>query len=223
MEVVVEPLAGGAGRLQKGLQGIAESEVAPGPYVHIHYLRPPDREQIYVQRLIAVEDGALITLARDLQFDPPMTIEGQVALERESVAIWFTFPNAWHDIGIFHRADGSVSGVYANILTPPVLSPHPQGYRWDTTDLFLDVWMPTGGGHTLLDVDQFHEAEDRGEMPDNLARKAEREAGRILQELERGAWPPPVVARWTLERALAVESTLVADGAPGAPPSEDGD
>ena len=112
------------------------------PLVHIHYLRPPDREQIYTQYLISEEGGVKVTYAHDLKFESPIRIAGAVVLETGSEVIWFTFPGAWHDIGIFHRADGSVTGPYANILTPCVFE---DGGIWRTTDLFLDLWIdPTG-------------------------------------------------------------------------------
>ena len=88
------------------------------PLVHIHYLRPPDRERVYTQYLIYEEEGVKVTYAHNLNFESPKRIAGAVVLEAGSEAIWFTFPGAWHDIGIFHRADGSFTGTYANILDP---------------------------------------------------------------------------------------------------------
>ena len=67
--------------------------------------------------------------------------EAEVALERGSDAVWFTFPGLWHDIGRFHRSDGTFTGIYANILTPPLIQP--DGV-WHTTDLFLDLWQKPG-------------------------------------------------------------------------------
>ncbi|HSG46956.1 MAG TPA: DUF402 domain-containing protein, partial [Longimicrobiales bacterium] len=110
------------------------------PTVRIHYRRPPNRVQVFEQTLI--HDGAdvKVTLARDLPYEP-MRIEGEVVLEPGSDVVWFTFPGRWHDIGRFHRADGTFTGLYANLLTPPVLD----GTEWDTTDLFLDVWLTPDG------------------------------------------------------------------------------
>ncbi len=72
------------------------------PLVHIHYLRLPDRERIYTQHLISEEEGVKVTYALDLKFESPIRIAGAVVLETGSEVIWFTFPGAWHDIGIFH-------------------------------------------------------------------------------------------------------------------------
>ena len=88
------------------------------PLVHIYYLRPPDREQIFTQHLIWEDAQVKITFSTDLTFDPPLRIDDEIVLETGSQVIWFTFPDAWHDVGLFHRADGTFTGTYANILTP---------------------------------------------------------------------------------------------------------
>lgn len=168
------------------------------PRVQIHYRRIPDQERIYDQRVVLERDDVIITLSEPLDLPAPMTRDGRVMLEAGSLALWFTFPNAWHDIGQFHRADGSETGIYANILTPPLL----EGEHWYTTDLLLDVWWPTGGGVELLDEDEFDEALHAGQIDPKVALRARAEADRIMEEAAGGAWPPRVVEEWTLERAL---------------------
>jgi predicted RNA-binding protein associated with RNAse of E/G family len=171
------------------------------PLVHIHYLRPPDREQIFTQYLISEEERVKVTYARDLKFDPSIVIAGAVALETGSEVIWFTFPGAWHDIGIFHRADGSVTGTYANILTPCVFE---EGGVWRTTDLFLDLWIG-GDGHILtLDKDELQEAEARGWVDPDTAQRAREEVRGLSAQAAAGSWPPDVVGQWTLARARAL-------------------
>ena len=170
----------------------------PHPLVHIHYRRPPDRQEVFTQRLLWDAPDVKITLAEDVPFDPPIRILGKVALEKGSAAVWFTFPERWHDIGRFHRADGTFTGIYANILTPPVIRP---GGIWETTDLFLDVWVDVQGRLSVLDEDQFRDAVARGWITSNDAEMAEREVERIRRGHEAGEWPPDVVETWTLERA----------------------
>lgn len=139
-----------------------------------------------------------VTLARDVRFDSPVTVDGGVILASGSDAVWFTFPDRWHDIGRFHLPDDTFTGIYANILTPPVL-----GNRtvWTTTDLFLDVWIPAGGELSVLDRDQLEDAEERGWVDAEEARRARQEVEVIRAAHADGAWPPPVVDAWTLERA----------------------
>lgn len=168
------------------------------PFVHIHYLRPPDRREVFTQRLLLDSPEVKITFAESVPFDPPIRIHGQVALEAGSDAIWFTFPGVWHDIGRFHLADGTFTGIYANILTPAVFKP---GGVWETTDLFLDVWVSPEGEISILDEDQLQEAEQEDWVSPEQSRKAREEAERIRSAAAGGKWPPSIVEEWTLDRA----------------------
>ena len=162
--------------------------------VEIRYHRPPGRLQVFRQHHIHEDDGVVVTFARDMVFEQIMRIEGDVVLEDGSDVVWFTFPGVWHDIGRFHRADGAFTGIYANVLTPPVMN----GLVWETTDLFLDIWLGPDGSAVLLD------AVGREWLEEETARRARDEARTILEAAGRGAWPPPVVSEWTRERCLEV-------------------
>lgn len=166
--------------------------------VAIHYRRLPDRLRIYDQRVALDRDDVIVTLSEPLELSTPMTVGDRILLEDGSLAVWFTFPDAWHDIGRFHRADGSFTGLYANVITPAVMD----GPVWHTTDLFLDVWWPRGGTPTLLDEDELEDAMEEGHIDEALASRARAEADRLLEQARKGAWPPDVVDAWTLERAL---------------------
>ena len=171
------------------------------PSIQIHYLRPPEEMRIYRQRLIHDDGRVKVTLARNLLFDPPLRILDRIALESGSDAVWFTFPGAWHDIGRFHRADGTFTGIYANILTPCVFQP---GGDWETTDLFLDLWIPAEGGPAvILDEEELEDALAAGQLDSALGQRAREEIQRLQVGLEEGGWPPPVVEEWTRARALA--------------------
>jgi predicted RNA-binding protein associated with RNAse of E/G family len=113
--------------------------------------------------------------------------------------VWFTYPGRWHDIGRFHRADGSFTGYYANVLTPVLMT----GDRWETTDLCLDVWLGADGRVELLDEEEFAEAVERGWMDAPTARAARHEAEALAEAARAGAWPPPEVRAWDLARARA--------------------
>ena len=176
--------------------------MSSGDRVRIHYRRLPDREQVFDQRVVLERSDVIVTLSQRLQLPEPMLCEGQLMLEGGSLALWFTFPGQWHDIGIFHRADGAVTGLYANILTPPEI----EGNVWRTTDLFLDVWWAEGGEVQLLDEDELAQALEGGDIDPGTARSAQAEADRLLVLARAGTWPPPVVREWTLERALEVLS-----------------
>lgn len=143
----------------------------------------------------------MVTLLERAPVERPSCIEGRVVLEPASPIVWFTFPDAWHDVGRFHRSDGTFTGWYANVLTPVEGI---AGREWRTTDLFLDVWLPADAGTArILDEDELAEAVVRGWVTEDTARIARLEAERLVLEAAAENWPPAVTRRWTLERARA--------------------
>jgi predicted RNA-binding protein associated with RNAse of E/G family len=96
-----------------------------------------------VQEQVHAEPGVRVTLLEQAELAQPLLIDGRVVLEAGSPAVWFTFPGAWHDIGRFHRADGTFTGIYGNVLTPVRFLDE---RTWETTDLFLDVWLEPRAG-----------------------------------------------------------------------------
>lgn len=142
----------------------------------------------------------MITLLEATEIERPSVVAKATILEPGSPIVWFTFPGAHHDIGRFHLADGTHTGLYANVLTPVAGL---ETGEWETTDLFLDVWLPVGGRATLLDEAELDDALMRGWVDAAAAEAARAEALRLLADAATGAWPPRVVAEWPLERARA--------------------
>jgi predicted RNA-binding protein associated with RNAse of E/G family len=166
--------------------------------VEIHYLRPPGRITIFRQRLVQQADGCTITLMERTPLPRPVLAAGQIILEPDAPAVWLTFADSWHDIGLFHDATHRFTGWYANILTPvrfraPLV--------WETTDLFLDIWLGAAGDAVLLDEDELDSALDRGWLDPAVAVSARAEADRLLEEAAAGKWPPAIAREWTLQRA----------------------
>ena len=167
--------------------------------VQIHYRRLPDNVRIFNQRVVLERKDCIITLSEPLFLPEPMSTGGRIMLENGSLALWFTFPDQWHDIGLFHTADRTFTGLYANILSPPDM----KGNVWRTVDLFLDLWWPVDGPLELLDEDELTEALEKGVIDDRLAWYAQTEADRLMELARKGEWPPQIVREWTLERALS--------------------
>jgi predicted RNA-binding protein associated with RNAse of E/G family len=185
------------------------------PLVRIHYLRPPDREEILRQQLVHDDGSVKVTYAERIVRRAAIHIDGARVLERGSDIVWFTFPGAWHDIGRFHLADGSFTGVYANVLTPALFESE---NVWRTTDLFLDIWLARGAAPRVLDREEFDEAVQAGWIDERTRQRALEEVDRILEAAAAGVWPPPVVAEWPLERARAAAAAALSTGREGALP-----
>jgi uncharacterized protein len=175
----------------------------PHGSVRIHYRRPPDRLQVFDQARVHDDGACVVTFLDHAELRKPVTALGRVVLEPGAPVVWFTWRgDVWHDVGRFHRADGTFTGLYANVLTPVRM----RGAEWETTDLFLDVWMDADGRVEVLDRDEFDAAVDAGWMDAETAARALAEAERLVRDARAGAWPPPVVREWTLDR---VRATLV--------------
>jgi predicted RNA-binding protein associated with RNAse of E/G family len=167
--------------------------------VHIHYRRPPDRTRQFTQLLVTRTSDCIITLLPNVPLAAPKVIDDTVALEPEAPVVWFTFPGAWHDIGRFHTCAGSFTGYYANVLTPVEGT---DSLTWQTTDLFLDVWLAPGRAPVVLDAEELDEARAHGWIDDAMRERAHGEAAALLEGAAAGAWPPHIVLDWPLERAL---------------------
>ncbi len=179
---------------------MSERTYAPGDTVTIHYRRPPDRLEVFEQAVVDDDGRCVVSFLPAAKLKKPMERGGRVVLEPGAPIVWFTWRgDVWHDIGGFHLADGTFTGVYANVLTPVRMD----GAEWDTTDLFLDVWVDADGGVEILDRDEFDAALAAGWIDPRTAARALAEAERLAHDARRGAWPPPYVRQWTVERARA--------------------
>lgn len=169
----------------------------PPARVTILYRRLPDRVQSFEQLLVEDAGSHVVTLLEAAPLRAPVMVGGEVVLEPGAPVVWFTYPGAWHDVGRFHRADGTFTGYYANVLTPVEMD----GLRWETTDLALDVWAGADGRVEVLDRDEFDAARARGWLDEATAERALREAETLAAAAREGAWPPEHVREWDLRRA----------------------
>jgi len=165
--------------------------------VKIHYHRPPDRTTIFQNELVYANDDVVITIMRATPLPRPVVVNDKTVLEDGAPAVWFTFPLADYDIGRFHTRDGQFTGIYANILTPVKFV---SSTEWETTDLFVDVWLDVDGSVQVLDEDELLEAVESGWVDVETAERARRTAQRLVIDHGNGTWPPQVVYDWPLER-----------------------
>lgn len=185
----------------------------PGTWVDIRYHRPHLGPTIFHQRVLESTDRAIVTFQPHTPLEGPILVAGRPILAPGSPVVWFTFPDAWHDIGLFHLADGRPTGVYANVLTPvEILGPT----EWRTTDLYLDVWISGAAPPRVLDEDELTSAVAAGLVDARTASRAREEASMLLAAAAAGRWPPEVVGRWSLERARAASSEFEEGAGPTA-------
>ncbi|HEU4453069.1 MAG TPA: DUF402 domain-containing protein [Longimicrobium sp.] len=185
------------------------------PTVDIHYGRLTKPTQVFRQIVLEEAEDYVVTFLQHATVTKPVTDSaGTVILEPGAPVVWFTYRGAWHDIGRFHRADGTFTGLYANVLTPVAMLPG----RWETTDLCLDVWWGSDDRLEVLDEDDLRQAEAGGAVDPADAERARAEARRLVEAARQGAWPHPHVHEWTLERALETVSRASGGDNPGTLP-----
>ncbi|HEX2166458.1 MAG TPA: DUF402 domain-containing protein [Longimicrobiales bacterium] len=167
--------------------------------VEIHYTRPPRRTTVFRQHIVQRTSECVVTLLDHTDLSKAVTVRETVVLEPGAPVVWFTFPGMWHDIGRFHTTDGRFTGFYANVLTPvsAIVS-----NRWETTDLFLDVWADNAGTE-LLDEEELDAALNAGAVTPADGARAREEAAALVAAAAAGTWPPAICHEWTLERARA--------------------
>ncbi len=176
----------------------------PGGIVDVHYRRIGRPAQVYRQFVLETRPDVVVTFQPRTPIHEPLVVDGLTILEPRSPVVWFSFLDEWYDIGLFHRANGAVTGLYGNILTPLEFI---DGRNWATTDLCLDIWMPRWGPSRLLDEGELDAAETGGRIDPKLAARARAEASALMHASLAGAWPPPVTAEWSLARAIRVCGT----------------
>jgi len=165
--------------------------------IRLHYHRPPDRTDLFIQELLYEDEEVVVTYLASTPMKRPLIVGEEVALEAGAPAIWFTFPGLMHDIGRFHTADGTYTGLYSNIIEPVTFHSR---LEWSTTDLFLDVWVGRDGEPRILDRDELDQALASGCITDETGAAALAEAQRLLDRHHAGTWPPAIVNEWPLPR-----------------------
>ncbi len=166
------------------------------PRVEIHYHRPPDRLDVFVQDLVVDRPEYKVTLHDPATVAETLKVGDDVIYEPGAAIVWFVFPETWHDIGCFHLKDDTFTGYYVNLIAPVQL----EASVWKMFDLCLDLWVDAEGRFQVLDQDEFDEAVDRQWIDLGTAERARSELSRIVAEVRAGEWPPAVVREYDLPR-----------------------
>jgi predicted RNA-binding protein associated with RNAse of E/G family len=170
--------------------------------VEIHYQRPPDRLDVFVQDLVVDRADCKVTLHDPATLEAVLTVGEVVIYEPGAAIVWFVFPGAWHDIGRFHLEDGTFTGYYVNLITPVQIN----GPTWTMYDLCLDLWVDASGRFQVLDEDEFDEAVDRRWIDPATAERARSELSQLVARVSAGEWPPAVVREYDLPRVRGLRA-----------------
>jgi predicted RNA-binding protein associated with RNAse of E/G family len=171
--------------------------------VEIHYRRPPYQLDIFVQDLVVDEPEYKVTLHEPSTVTAPRLVGDKVIYEPGAPLVWFVFPGAWYDLGLFHLKDGSFTGYYVNLIAPV----ETDGAIWRMYDLCLDLWVEPDGRFQVLDQDEFDEAVDRQWIDAGTAQRAKEELERLIGQVSGGDWPPEIVRDYELAKVRALRTS----------------
>jgi predicted RNA-binding protein associated with RNAse of E/G family len=172
------------------------------PRIEIHYRRPPDRLDVFVQDLVVDQPEYKVTLHDPSTLTTAISMGDRLVYEPGAPIVWYLFTSAWFDLGRFHLRDGTLTGYYVNFIAPADLKDH----VWTLYDLCLDLWVDPWGHFQVLDQDEFDEAVDRRWIDAATAARVRDEARRLMAEIGAGRWPPKLVAEYDLPRVRALRA-----------------
>jgi len=168
--------------------------------VTIVYRRLPADLREYQGLLLAATRNRLV-IQSPIEPTSPLVVLGKTIADKGFTAIWFIYRNRWYDIGKFYDKSGRWIGYYCDILKPnPSLLRNPHR-TVVLTDLFLDLWITTGGRFVVLDEDELNEALVRHEISTTLAREARRRIEIIIRAAKANRFPPRSVREIELKNA----------------------
>lgn len=160
--------------------------VPAAPLITLEYHRPGKGVTTFAERLVLDRPDLKVLLLLEAHAGETVHVGDAVALDAGAPVVWFVFPGKWHDVGRFHRADGTFTGYYTNLVTPVEM----HGDRWVSRDLFLDLWQPADGEPSWLDEDELAAAVRQGHVDAATRQRILNERASIDFQLRRGAWPP---------------------------------
>jgi predicted RNA-binding protein associated with RNAse of E/G family len=132
--------------------------------VEIHYQRPPDRLDVFVQDLVVDRADCKVTLHDPATLEAVFTVGEVVIYEPGAAIVWFVFPGAWHDIGRFHLEDGTFTGYYVNLITPVQIN----GPTWTVDRRWID---PATAERARSELSQLVARVSAGEWPPAVVRE----------------------------------------------------
>jgi hypothetical protein len=167
--------------------------------IRYEYRRPGKPLQTYDEWLVLDRPDAKVLIQE--YPGPDLEVDGEPMLQRGAFAVWYVFPEQWHDVARFHLRDGSLTGFYTNLCMPVEIADE----RWIGRDLFLDLWQPVAGAARWLDEDELEAAARSGLVDASTGKRIQNERSLIDLQVAQAAWPPPIVRDLDLDQALSLK------------------
>jgi len=116
-------------------------------------------------------------------------VEDSIVLDQGYPVFWFVFRGEWYDIGKVYDRKNRLKGYYSDIIKPAVI----ENNIVRITDLFLDLWVSTGGKATVLDLDEYEEAVEKGWLEAKIALEARTKLDHLVELSRKHLFQPRLV------------------------------
>jgi predicted RNA-binding protein associated with RNAse of E/G family len=157
--------------------------------LHLRYIRLPDnvldlRDELVYRSERIVVGRSKITSTHSIMFD------GKVVLAAGYQIVHFDLMHKWYSVGKIRDLNGTHTGYYCDIITPPRLL---KDGGLEITDLFLDLWVAPDLRYKVLDEEELDHALQKGWVTQQTYEKAQTELGKLLTLVRKGDFPPSLV------------------------------
>jgi len=113
--------------------------------------------------------------------------DGEVVLTYDFQIVYFELMGKWFTVGKIRDLQGTHTGYYCDIVTPPKLL---EDSGVEMTDLFLDLWVSPDLRYKVLDKEELENAFCKGWVTKQLYDKAKEELNKLINIVKQGKFPP---------------------------------
>ncbi len=172
--------------------------------VSVRYIRRGKEPREWDQKLLADNEEMIVSSFRFRLQKPFSSFNGRVLIESGYYGVLFDLWDRWFNVVKIFDEKKRLRGYYSDIRTPP--EKKEDGYVAE--DLFLDYWVDLDGDYTVLDEDEFEEAE----LPPELENKVLETSKRLKIMIEDGDYPPDPVENFEIPSEAFEEVDSYSEG-----------
>jgi len=161
------------------------SPIEPARKIHLRFIRLPNHvlnlhdDLVYRSKRVVVGRSE-VTSAHSVVFD------NEVVLAPGFPIVYFELMGKWFTVGKIRNLQGTHTGYYCDIVTPPRL--FDDGI--ELTDLFVDLWVSPDLRCKVLDEEELEDAFRKGWITEQLYSKAKMEVEKLVRLVRSGKFPP---------------------------------
>jgi predicted RNA-binding protein associated with RNAse of E/G family len=166
--------------------------------IHLSYVRLLNRVLDLYDRLV-YRSKSVVTCKSKITSEHPVVFDGETVLSSSFQIIYFQLTGKWLTIGKIRNLNGSHTGYYCGIVTPPHLL---EDGGMELTDLFLDLWVSLDLRYKVLDEEELERVLCEGWITRDLCCRARKKLEKLVDLIEKRECLLPLANRLMKELRL---------------------